>query len=152
MAYVSIVRSSLEFTSNIWDPGQAGHKSLLERVQRCAALWIKSDYERYFSKSAMLESLGLETLEERGRLSRLAFMYKVLHEEDAVPALEIDVKRNPRATRGLPTQDKLLVPRCSTNELKCHFTARTDPNGTDCLGLSPQSTKYPPSRVVRLCA
>ena len=84
----------------------------------------------------MLESLGLETLEERRRLSRLAFMYKVLHEEVAVPALDIDVKRNPRATRGLATQDKLLVPRCSTNELQSHFTARTVPE----WNRLPQST------------
>ena len=136
MAYVSIVRSSLEYASTVWDPGQVNHKSLLERVQRRAARWIKSDYERYVSVTTMLQSLGLETLEERRRMSRLAFLYKVLHEEVAVPQEDMDIKRNPRATRGLATKDKLLVPRCQTTELQMHFTSRTIPE----WNKLPQST------------
>ena len=55
------------------------------------------------------------------------FLYKILHDEITVPPTDIGIYRNPRATRGLTTKDKLLVPRCNTTELKSHFVARNVP-------------------------
>ena len=75
----------------------------------------------------MMANLGLEPLEERRRISRLAFLYKILHEEVAVPADELGIIRNPRATRGLAISDKLIVPRCETTQLRKHFVAKTIP-------------------------
>ena len=127
LAYISTVRSSLEYASTVWDPNQVNHKSSLESVQRRAARWISSDYSRHSSVTNMLQKLGLETLENRRRYSRLAFLYKVLHEEVRVSPNDLDLYRNPRATRGPATQDKLLVNRCNTTELQTHFSARTIP-------------------------
>ena len=127
LAYISTVRSSLEYASIVWDPAQSNHKSALEGVQRRAARWISSDYGRQSSVTGMMAKLGLETLEDRRRNSRLIFLYKILNDKVAIEPLQLDLQKNPRAVRGLSTQDKLLVNRCNTNQLKCHFSARTVP-------------------------
>ena len=75
----------------------------------------------------MLADLGLESLEERRRISGLTFLYKVLHEEVAVPQQDLGISRNTRATRGLYTTYKLHVPQTKTTELRNHFVARTIP-------------------------
>ena len=115
MAYLSSVRASLEYAAIIWDPHLDKHKTMLESVQRKAARWIRSVYGRTSSVTAMLQSLRLETLEERRKCSRLTFMYKIMNDLVAVPMKDLDLEKNPRATRGLTTQEKPLVPCCSTN-------------------------------------
>ena len=69
------MRSCLEYASTV------NHWSSLEIVQRRATRWILSDYGRHSNVTNMLQKLGLETLEDRCRYSRLAFPHKVLHEE-----------------------------------------------------------------------
>ena len=59
----------------------------------------------------MLSKLNLESLEDRRRDARLVLLYKILNENVAVPIDELGLVRSPRATRGLYTKDKLLVPQ-----------------------------------------
>ena len=42
-AYISIVRSTLEYAAIVWDPYQANQIAALERVQRKTVCWIKGD-------------------------------------------------------------------------------------------------------------
>ena len=126
-AYMTVVRSSLDYASTIWDPNLNKDKLALEKIQRKAARWITGNHQRVASVTNMLTSLGLESLEERRRASRLVLLYKILHEEVAVPPDELGLVRNQRATRGLATKDKLLVPSCKTTERSTHFVAKTVP-------------------------
>ena len=122
-----MVRSSLEYAAVVWDPHLLKHKQKLEKTQRKAARWICNDYGRQSSVTGMLKQLDLEPLEDRRRASRLAFLFKILNDKVALAPDELGLELNSRATRGLATQQKLIVPYCATTELKNHFAARTIP-------------------------
>ena len=111
-------------------------QDLTRRHHSRVTRWIQGDHQRTSSVTKMLKSLQLDTLEERRRASRLAFMYKILREVVAVSPSDMNIVRNSRAARGLRTQDKLTVPRCQTTELQKHFMARTVPE----WNRLPQST------------
>ena len=70
LAYVAFVRLVMEYASIIWDPHFIRNSDALERVQRRAARWITSKYDRGTSVTALLHQLHLEPLEERRRISR----------------------------------------------------------------------------------
>ena len=84
LAYITLVRSSMEYACTVWDPSLSKDSESLERIQRRAARWITRKFDHTSSVSALLHQLHLEPLEERRRISRLTFLYKVLHEHVAV--------------------------------------------------------------------
>ena len=98
-AYFSVVRSTTDYCSAIWDPYLEKDKTKLERVNRRAARVVcnKTDPRDHTSITNLLrDSLGWPTLEHRRRHLRLTLMYKICHQQIAVP----------------PTQ--LLPPNCPT--------------------------------------
>ena len=75
-AYLTIVRPVLEYAASVWDPYQQNDILSLEKVQRRAARWALSDYNRLSSVTDMLEILGWPSLESRRRIGRLQTFYK----------------------------------------------------------------------------
>ena len=136
LAYISIVRSSMEYASIIWEPYRDNHSKSLEAVQRKSARWIKSNYRRKASVTHMMNSLELNTLQERRRISRLVFLYKVLKEpihkdSVAVQPSDIDIVISPRKRRTPKGQPPKTTPKldysyiATSDELLEHFVART---------------------------
>ena len=76
-AYISLVRSVLDYGSIIWDPYLSRDIEKLERVQRQAACFITGDYHsrEEGSVTGMLDMLELETLQHRRSMCRLFFSF-----------------------------------------------------------------------------
>ena len=85
-----------KYTSAAWDPHLAKDKDSPERIQRRAARWITGTYDQKTSVTALLQQLKLEPLEERRRVNRLAFVYKILNEHVAVAPDKMDLILNTR--------------------------------------------------------
>ena len=98
-AYVSLVRSLMEYSSTIWNPTLKKDKEALEKVQRRAAHWIRSDYRQRSTVTAMLTDLGLVTLENRED-QKLLLMYKVVHILVSVTWEELGLEKADKCTRA----------------------------------------------------
>merc|ERR1712102_137795 len=72
-AYIALIRSTLEYGSTIWDPYLQKDINKIEKIQKRAARFIKQDYRsrEAGSMTAMLEELGLPSLEAHRRENRL---------------------------------------------------------------------------------
>ena len=87
-AYLSLVRSTLEYSSIVWDPYLKKDIDKLEKVQRQAARFITGNYisRDQGCVSQMLAELNLPPLQDRRKANRLTFIYKVV--EGLMPAVQ----------------------------------------------------------------
>lgn len=85
-AYVTMVRSNLEYCSSTWNPYQQDHIKQLEMVQRRAARFTLNRYHNTSSVTSMLDHLGWESLESRRTKNQLTIMYKIVHNLVDIPA------------------------------------------------------------------
>ena len=86
-AYISLIRSVLEYGAVLWDPYMKKDIDKLERIQRAAARFITGDYQSRTPGSVdnLLKRLHLPALQSRRKCLRLVLFYKVV--EGLVPAL-----------------------------------------------------------------
>ena len=94
-AYISLVRSTLEYGAVIWDPPLEKDIYKLEKINRKAARFIKGDFKtrKQGCVAEMLNELKLPTLESRRKEKRLTFLYNI--QTGKVPAIDKDIYLNP---------------------------------------------------------
>ena len=97
-AYISLVRSQLEYCCTIWDPTLQKHQSALERIQRQAAWWTRSQYGTV-SVTGLLWDLGWKDLANQCRDQRLILLYKIINGHLAIPPDEVNTKKTQRKSR-----------------------------------------------------
>ena len=122
-AYISLVRSLLEYSCSVWDPYHEKDIEKIEKVQRNAARFVKSDYTRQSSVSSMMRDLNWKPLHLRRRESRLVLFYKIVNNLVAIPPENhlVENKRNLRNTHN----KQFLHKRVHVDPYKYSFFPKT---------------------------
>ena len=98
-AYNTYVRPLLDYAAFVWSPHTATNTGKLESIQRRAARYVMSDYERFSSVSNMISVLNWKSLKQRRDIQSLCIFYKILNGlVDVSPP--ICLISNQLATRG----------------------------------------------------
>ena len=99
-----------------WDTGC--DIEILEAVQRRAARFVMSDYNRTSSVTVMLQDLNWDTLSSRRQTSRLSLLYKILHNIVDI-TLPSYITPSTRFTRG--HDQKFILPQSRIDAYKFNF-------------------------------
>ena len=84
LAYKTLVRPLLEYSSAAWDPYTKENVKKLEKVQRRAARYVLNQYNYLSSVNEMLQELQWNTLEERRKKDRLIMFYKIHNDQTGI--------------------------------------------------------------------
>ena len=76
LLYITLVRSQLEYASNLWSPYTAMERALVENIQRRATKFILNYYDRDIAYKDRLVTLHLLPLEYRREIADLTLVYK----------------------------------------------------------------------------
>ena len=76
-AYLLLVHPLMEYAHAVWDPHCLSHISILEKIQRRAAIWAVSNYSYRSSVNAMLYHLNWPPLAQRRKQFRLNLFIKL---------------------------------------------------------------------------
>ena len=93
--YKSMVRPTMEYASSSWDPYKKEDADYLDKVQRHAARYACNNYKERTQGciTAMVNSLGWETLQDRRKMQRLTMLFKIKHNLVEIPEAESIVWR-----------------------------------------------------------
>ena len=128
LAYTSLVRSILEYSSTVWDPFYQKDIDRLERAQQRDARFVSNDYKPLSRVTSMVSQLGWKPLAERRREHRLSLLYKIINDQVAIPA-DTHLHFNARNTR-INNSKSLKLPICTTDTFKHSFFPATIRVGT----------------------
>ena len=79
MAYKTLVRPLVEYSSSVWSPNTDKYISKIEMVQLKAARWAHNNFYTQASVTEMLTQLGWRSLEQRRNGSRLCLFYRIIY-------------------------------------------------------------------------
>ena len=77
-AYISLIRSRLEYCAAVWDPYLIKDINILDGIQRRAARFVIQDHSRFNSLSSLLKDLNWAPLKDRRRDNRQAMLFKIV--------------------------------------------------------------------------
>ncbi len=152
-AYVALMRSVLEYSAAAWDPYLKKDKDRLEKLQRKAARFTTSHYNRTSSVTSvtkMLSDLGWSKLADRRRDLRLALLYKVVKGQVAVSADSLGLVKADNRTRS-SNQYKFKTIFLNSTQYKNSFVPRTiiDWNKLSCDTVSAETVAAFKSRIAK---
>ena len=125
-AYLSLVRSTLEYGATVWNPYKEEDVKRLEKVQRRGARFITGDYKSTTTGcvTKMLADNDLQSLQERRKHLRLALLFKVINNK--IPALPPTKFLTPKPP-GRKVTAKTYKDHITTNIVSNHTHNNTIP-------------------------
>ena len=107
--YKFMVRPTMEYASSSWDLYKTEDADYLDKVQRRAARYACNNFTERTQGcvTAMVNSLGWKTLQDRRKMQRLTMLFKIKHNLVEIPEAESIVWSNDSRTRG---SQRLFVP------------------------------------------
>ena len=115
---ISLVRSTLEYGSSIWDPYLQKDINSIEKIQRQAVRFIKKDYRSREDGCVtnILRDLDLPSLQQRREFNKLVFLFKIAG--GMVPAINPEDYLKPHKNAELrpnslvTTSVQILLKKC----------------------------------------
>jgi len=98
-AYITLVRSTLEYAASIRDPHLAKDCDLLEKLQRRSARFVKGDYRTTSSVSQLLHDLGWCDLKAAGGILDWLCSVRTVSDWNQLPAVVVE-QENPAAFKA----------------------------------------------------